>query len=300
MGLKSISLVVALGLVVYTRGQLDETQRTIPVGVVLRLPPESAHRELMTPIPANVHVTLVGPTRAIDRLIQTGMPPVELDLRDGQKETVFLEADMFSLPPDVEVKIIDPGSLSLQWQDVITRTIPVQASRAGQPAKSYEVRGQLEVEPKEVTVKGPASLVEVMQYARAAPFDVTGLTDGTYRRQLAIDDPPSRVRYMGPSSATVTAVIARRQTEATFQRRPIEVIGPPGARTTPRTADVTVIGEPEVVAGLRDEQVVPRVDLSSAGINWKEQRHGSTTLKVRVDLANAEAQVQPPTVTVKW
>jgi hypothetical protein len=42
------------------------------------------------------------------------------------------------------------------------------------------------------------------------------------------------------------------------------------------------------------------VDLSSAGIDVKQERHGSTTLKVRVELANAEAQAQPPTVAVNW
>ena len=57
LALKALSLVVALGLAAYSRGQLDRTQRTVPVGVVLRLPPESKHRELMTQVPANVDVT---------------------------------------------------------------------------------------------------------------------------------------------------------------------------------------------------------------------------------------------------
>src|SRR5258706_6981903 len=77
LGLKGLSLVVALGLAAYTRGQLDRTQRTIPVGVVLRLPPEQQHRELMTQMPANIDATVVGTTRAVDRLIQTGISPVE-------------------------------------------------------------------------------------------------------------------------------------------------------------------------------------------------------------------------------
>src|SRR5204863_9620052 len=75
LGLKALSLVVALGLAAYSRGQLDRTQRTVPVGVVLRLPPESKHRELMTQMPANVDVTVVGTTRSIDRLIQLGLSP---------------------------------------------------------------------------------------------------------------------------------------------------------------------------------------------------------------------------------
>lgn len=300
LGLKALSLVVALGLAAYTRGQLDRTQRTIPVGVVLRLPQDQQRRELMTPMPANVDVTVVGTTRAIDRLIQTGLSPAELDLRDGTTDQVTFERPMFSLPPDVELKYVDPPSIDLEWQEVIERTIPIQASRVGSPAKGYEVKGVIEVDPKEIGVKGAASLVEVLQFARLAAFDVTGLTEGVYRRRLAIDDPPTRTRYLGPKSATVTVVIARRQSEVRFDRRPVEVVGLPRARAIPTVVDVTVSGPPEVVSSLRPDQIVPRVDIASAGVDLKAEAHGSTTLKVRVELGNAEADCQPPVVTVRW
>src|SRR5262249_25162509 len=152
---------------------------------------------------------VVGTTRAIDRLIQNSTSPAELDLRDGTTESIIFDKSVLSLPADVELRFVDPTSINLEWQDVVTRTIPIQASRAGQPAKGYEVRGTLEVEPKEVDMKGPASLVEVLQFARLAAFDVTGLTEGIYRRRLAIDDPPPRVRILGSKSATVTVVVAR-------------------------------------------------------------------------------------------
>ena len=300
IGLKAIALVAALSLAAYTRGQLDRTQRTIPVGLVLRLPPDRKHRELMTPMPANIDVTVAGTTRAIDRLIQTGMSPAELDLRDGSQESVTFDKSVLALPPDVELKFVDPPIINLEWQDVVTRTVPIQASRAGQPAKGYEVKGTLEVEPKEVDMKGPASLVEVMQFARLAPFDVAGLTEGVYRRRLAIDDPPPRVRILGSKSATVTVVVARRQTEVKFDHRPVEVVGLSHAHAVPTLVDVTVSGPPEIVASLRADQVVPRVDLADAGVDPKSDSHGSTTLKVKVELANAEAECQPPTVTVRW
>lgn len=300
VGLKAFSLIVALGLAAYSRGQLDRTQRTIPIGVVLRLPPDSRHRELMTPMPANVDATVVGTTRAVDRLIQTGAPPIEIDLREGTAETVSFDRTLFSLPPDIELKYVDPPSVTLEWQDVISRTIPIQASRTGLPAKGYEVTGTQEVDPKEITVKGPSSLVEVLQFARLAAFDVSGLTEGVYRRRLAIDDPPPRVRYLGAKSATVTVEIVRRQSEAKFERRPVEIVGPVRGQAIPSVVDVRVSGAPEIVVALRADQIVPRVDLASAGIDLKTQHHGSTTLKVRVDLAGAEAECQPPTVTVHW
>jgi YbbR domain-containing protein len=299
LGLKALSLLFAMGLFVYQKGQEDQQQRTVAVGVVMRLPAESARRELMTPIPANIHVTLKGTTRAIDRLIQTGVAPVEIDLRDGQRDSIVFEPGMFSLPPDVAITIIDPPSIDLEWQDVVTRQIPLQAAITGKPAEKFVVKGEPEVDPKDMTVRGPVGLVEVMQYVRLAPFDVSGLTEGVYRRPIAIDAPPNRVSYIGPRSATVSVTIARRLAEARFPKRTVEVVGVPNAVVTPRQVDVSVTGAPESVRALRVEQVVPRVDLTKVeGLDLKS--HGSASVKVTVDVADAEADVQPPTVTVRW
>lgn len=301
LGLKALSLAFALGLFFYQKGQQDQQQRTVAVGVVMRLPPETSKRELMTPIPATVHVTLRGSTRAIDQLIQSGVAPVEIDLRDGQRESVTFEPSMFSLPPAVEITIIDPPSIALEWQDVVTRQIPLQAAITGKPAEGFVVKGEPEVDPREMTVRGPVGLVEVLQYVRLAPFDVSGLTEGTFRRPIAIDAPPNRVSYIGPRSATVTVTLARRVAEARFPKRTVEVVGVPNAVVTPRQVDVNVIGPPEVVRALRAEQVVPRVDLNKLeDFDPKAQTHGSATLTVTVDVKDAEAEVQPPTVTVKW
>lgn len=299
IGLKLLAIAFSLGLFAYQRSLEDIQQRTLPVGVVMRLPPDSALRELMTPIPASIHVTLRGSSRALDRLSQTSIAPVELDLRDGERDRVVFEESMFSLPPGMEVTIIDPPSVELEWQDVVLRQVPLQAAITGKPHEGYVVKGEPEVDPKEITVRGPASLVEVMQFVRLAAFDVTGLIEGIHRRPIAIDAPPNRVSYIGPRNATVTVTIARRVTETTFHKRPVELIGMPSGVISPRTVDVRVSGPPEVVRALRAEQIVPRVDLTNVpGLD--KQKHGSTTAKVQIDIAQAEAEIQPPTVNVKW
>jgi len=298
-GLKLFSLVLALSLFAVLRGQQERQQRTIPVAVVVRLPPESSERELMTPIPANVHATLRSSTRAIDQLIQSGVPPIEVDLRDGSRDVLTFEPRMFSLPRDVDVTIIDPETIRLEWQNIVTRRIPLQASITGKPTDAYVVKGDLEVEPQQVTVRGPASLVEVMQFVRLAAFDVSGLTEGVHRRRVAMDPPPPRVSTLGPTSANVSLTIARRVSEMKFSNRPIEVVGVAGGYAVPRTVDVTIVGPPEVVRALRAEQVVPRAQLPPEDAA-KRDKHGSLALKVAVDLAQADAEVQPPTVTVRW
>jgi YbbR domain-containing protein len=299
LGLKALALTFALGLFAFLQGQTDEQQRTIPVPIVMRLPPESAERELMTPIPASIHVTLRGPARAIDRLIQTGIVPIEIDLREGHRESIGFEPKNFSFPPETTITIIDPPSIDLEWEDVVTRQIPIQAAITGQPADGYVVKGEPDVDPTQLTVRGPVSVIEVMQFARLAAFDVSGLSEGVHRRRIAIDAPPVRARYIGPSAATVTVTVARRVSEAKFENRPVEVVGVPGAGTVPRTVDVTVTGAPEIVRALRPEQIVARADLSKAP-NVDLKKHGSAVVKVTVELGHADAELQPPSVTVKW
>ena len=301
LGLKALSFVFAVGLFLFLYGQRDEQQRTVSIGLSSRPPSEDSARELMTQLPASIHITLRGPAHVIDRLVQSGIPPLTVDLRNGERESIVFNERMFSLPPDTHMTAADPPSIELEWEEVIARQIPVQASIAGQTAEGYVVKGEPDVEPKQIAARGPSSLVEVLQFARLAAFDVSGLSEGVHRRRLALDAPPTRVRYLGPPAATVSGTIARRVTEASFPGRAVEVVGPAIAGVSPRAVDVTVVGPPEVVQALRAEQVVPRANLSKApGIDLKDLRHGSAELKVTVELAGAEAKVQPPTVTVKW
>jgi hypothetical protein len=145
------------------------------------------------------------------------------------------------------------------------------------------------------------TLVETMQFARLAAFDVTGLTEGVFPRRVAIDPPPNRVSYVGPHNATVTVAITRRTSEHKFDERPVEVIGVANAVTSPRTVDVTVLGAPEVVRALRADQIIPRADLTKVkGLNLKETPHGTARVPLEVDLGRAEIEIQPPIVSVRW
>jgi YbbR domain-containing protein len=301
VGLKALALLFALGLFAFVHGQEEEQQRTVPVALVMRLPQAAAERELMTPIPASIHVTLQGSARAIDNLLQAGIPPVEIDLRDGRRESVVFDESMFTLPAETKITIIDPSSIELSWEDVATRQIPIQAAITGQPADGYVVKGEPEVDPKTITVSGPVSSIEVMQFARLSAFDVSGLSEGVHKRRLGIDAPPQRVRYLGPQAATVSVSVARRVSEVRFENRPIEVVGVAGGSVAPRTVDVVVAGPPEIVRALRPDQIVPVADLTKVeGLDLKDVKHGSASVKVTLPLSHAEAELQPPIVNVKW
>lgn len=297
LGMKGLALSLSLGFFAYVHGQQGQQERTLAMSVI-SLPPPDNERVLVTPLPPSIHITLKGPSRIMNRLAQEGAPPVEIDLRDGKRERVLFNRKMFHLPEELELTSVDPPRLDLRWENVITRQIPIQASITGRPADGHVIRSEPTIDPPMVTVKGAETKVETLQHARLAPYDVSGLGEGRFPRRLALDTAPPLVRFLGSQAATVTVEVTRRRAEKTFSRRPVEVIGPVSATTVPRTVDVTVMGPPEVIRALRDDQIVPQADLEGSG-KWTSQ-HGSATVPVTVRVTGATAETQPPTVTVRW
>lgn len=301
LGLKAIALLFALGFYSYVHGQENIQQRTLPISVVT-LPPDAGEKVLMTQLPPSIHVTVRGPGRALTELVQGGVRQVELDLRSGYPKEIVFNREMFRLPAQLEMLEVVPPSLELEWEQLITRQVPLQASITGKLADGFILKGEPRVEPEKITVRGPQRLVEVIQFARLAPYNVTGLTEGTFPRRIAIDPPADRIEHLGSPAATVRVEVKRRESEKLFSDIPIHVIGPGRAASAfPSTVDVTIIGPPDVVRAIRAEQIVPKADLVGAK-KWNPNStgSGSADVPITVDLSKVSVELQPPTATVSW
>lgn len=295
-GLKVLSLIVALGFFGFIHGD-ERAQRTFLVSVVTVPPPESANRQVMTQLPTEIAITLRGSRAQLDALRADDLGTVRLDLSSGTDEQIFFDEAMFRVPPGMNVDQIYPPKVSVRFDDVIVRQVPVQIARTGEPAEGFTVKGPTEVEPETVTAEGPRSVIDVIQYARAAPFDVSGLKEGTYRRPLALNPPPALATF-DVQSATATVEIVRELRSTTFRKLRVEVVGAPNLTAQPAAVNVKVTGTPEEVNSLAPESVVPRVELPK-DLDVKEP--GSAYLDVLVELpGDIEAEVEPKKVVVKW
>ncbi|HKQ69902.1 MAG TPA: CdaR family protein [Polyangiaceae bacterium] len=297
LGLKLLSFAFALGLYGFIHGAQD-SQRTLPVDVTATPPPASAHRVLITPLPPLVRVTMRGPKTILDELKAEDIDRFQVDLRSGKVDRIEFDPSTLHLPPGVHAEQVDPPSISLRWEDEVLREIPVQTSITGQPAAGFIVKGAPKVEPSTVRAIGPRSVVEVVQFARADAFDVTGIDkEGSYEHTLALDRPPARVE-LEAQTVTVRVEIGREESHRVFVRIPVQLLGVSRGALTPPEVDVNIDGPPEIVRSLRPEQVVPTVDLRSAGVNTGAP--GSTKLPVMVEVDGCRAAVQPQNVVVRW
>src|SRR5271165_57525 len=81
VNLKLLSLAFALALYSMVHGS-QEAQRSLLLSVVALTPPQTSNRELVTPIPAEIRVTVRGARQTLDDLHADDIQ-VQLDLRGG-------------------------------------------------------------------------------------------------------------------------------------------------------------------------------------------------------------------------
>jgi len=296
MGLKILSLCCAVALYAFTHGPAT-AQRTFSVSVLSIMPPDAARRQLITQLPTEVGITLIGPRAQLDELHSDDIGPLQLDLKSGQ-DKIDLDEKMFHIPPGVSVQQIFPPSIKVKWDDVITKAIPVQVPSTGEPPAGYAVRGVVTSDPIEVQARGPRSVVDVIQVARAAPFDITGLGQGVHTVKLPLDRPPSLVTY-DVDQVTAAVDIRRQLVTKTFSRLKVEAIGLPRATTRPSTVTVVVTGTAEDVNAIAPDALVPRVEPRTAGDDLGKP--GNDNLPVLVDVPRGiTVQVDPAKVVVTW
>ena len=294
--LKLLSLLIALGFYGFIHGTQD-AERTLAVPLITYMPPANQHRQLMTQIPNTISVTVSGLKAQLDGIRGENVGPVPIDLTDGATARFEFEPSMLNLPPRITVKRIVPEVLELKWEDIVSHRIPVQLSFSGELDSTLQLEGDAEIEPVDVEARGPASVLNLIHAVRAADFDLSGLGAGETVRELALERSPDLVRW--DVKAVVASVrVGRRSATKTFERLKVEVIGLPRAVARPALVDVTVRGLPEVVAKLRADAIVPRVEPKKGPGDWAPT--GSVVLDVVVSLPGVEAEIVPPQVMVKW
>jgi hypothetical protein len=292
LNLKLVSIGFTLVLYSLVHGNQD-AQRSMEVTLVTLLPPAEANRELVSQLPPHVRVTLRGPHTTLDDLHADDIGTLQIDARAAQDRHVTFDKTSVHVPTGVSVEEFVPAGIDLRWDDVVTRDVPVQATVAGTPAPGFIVKGVPVAEPANVRVRGPKSEVSVLQHVRAEAFDVSGLTENSYTRNLAIDAPTGGLQYeLHPVAVTVE--ITRELAEKTFTKVPIIVTGLPKGKTTPPEVDVRLSCPPDIVHSLRAEQILPRVEESSTAASGSESR------PVMVTVDKCEVHVMPDVVVVKW
>jgi YbbR domain-containing protein len=291
LGLKflSIALAVAIWLIV---GDQRSVERSVRVPLEFHNVPDGL--ELVANPPDSVEVRLRGPSSALGRLLPGEVVAV-LDLQSARAGTrlFHLLADEVRVPYGVQVSQVNPSSMTLAFEQSMTKTVPVLPAVDGDPAEGFRV-GRISAAPAVVAVVGPRSHVVDLKSATTEPVIVTRATTAVVDR-VTVGVTDELVRLVTPQTATVTVEILASEVEKRLTA--VKVIPrnlPAGrsARITPATVDIVVRGPMSVLEALTSLGVF--VELAGLA-------PGRFELPVHIDpAANVEVErAEPSTVEVR-
>lgn len=264
VGLKLVSVVIAVMLFASVRGA-GNVQRSLEVPATYVLPAHMpGNPVVLSTLPDKVRVTVRGAPSALGSLRPDDLGPIQLDLREGRPRYVRLERDAIELPAGATFVSFTPAVLSLQWDTLVERALPLRTTVVGALPPRTRVE-HVEVEPAQVRVRGATLYVDPLVTVHTEPVDASGLEVGRYERRIPLEPLRAGVECDNLQGARVSFEIVPVIYERRFERVPVSALGGARAQLRPPVIDVVVRGDPAAVDGLLPSQVVALVDLRALG-----------------------------------
>lgn len=162
-------LALVLGISVWisavTSADPDEV-RIYPNPVPLEIVGKDSSLIITSEVPSNVEVTLRAPHSVWEQLTaQENSVQATLDLSGLGPGEHNVDVQLRVLVRPYQIVLANPEIVSVILEPIATRTLPLELSLSGVPATGYQA-GDVELEPTEVVISGPKSLVDQVERAR--------------------------------------------------------------------------------------------------------------------------------------
>ena len=185
--LTALAFAIAVWVFAVTESDPTET-RTYPQALTMDIIGLSPDLMIVNEISDEIVLTLRAPTSILNQLeAESSLVSVTLDLSD-------LEAGIHTLTPQVnvglspaEVARINPSSIFVKLESVVTETFPIETKPIGNPAIGFELQTP-ELSAEEALVTGPESLVDAIDKL-VVEIDVENVSEDIQRtaKVIALD-----------------------------------------------------------------------------------------------------------------
>jgi len=210
--LLALAIAVVIWMVVATEPELS-TFATVPLEF-RNLPPDL---EIASEPDTSVSLELRGPAGALRGVggfepfgLGSLRPAVILDMSGTQpgERTFAIGNGSVRLPRGVYLVRAVPSAVRFDFEHRASRFVPVTPRFSGEGVNGYSV-AQVDIEPKELPVVGPASHVARVHDAVTDPVDVSNVVgESQFRANAYIGDP--YVRFEKSPQVTVTVVMKKK------------------------------------------------------------------------------------------
>ncbi|MFH1278438.1 MAG: CdaR family protein [Candidatus Eisenbacteria bacterium] len=260
VGVRAVAFVIAL-LVCFNA----ETERMVDVETDVPIQyinlPDSLVRMGTAPAEVRVRATF---NRKFWQTAPTYLS-VTLDLSRAKPglQRFAVTPDLILVPPNRKarvVEIVEPRRIPLEFEPRIRRRVAVAPGFDGFPADGFVLYGEPQVEPPEVVLAGPESVVESIEEVVSVTVDLTGA-----REDVAIDRMVDLTGHdqvtSEPPEVQVLFDIERIE-DRILQKRPIRTAPSYRIEVEPDSLDVVVRGPAAVLAEIRESRTRLYLDVS--------------------------------------
>jgi len=161
-----LALVLAVSVWISAVTAADPDEQRSPLAVPLEIVGQDSSLVITNEIPSTIEVTLRAPRSVWDQLTAAEQPiRAILDLSDfsAGEHTADIQIQISVRP--AQIVLSNPGSVSVILERLATQSFPIDLSLSGQPAVGYQA-GDAIIEPAELIISGPESLVNQIARAR--------------------------------------------------------------------------------------------------------------------------------------
>ncbi|QRN83261.1 hypothetical protein JR338_00440 [Chloroflexota bacterium] len=208
------ALVLATAVWIFAVSQADPTEtRVYPQAINMEIVGLDSSLMIVNDIDEQVALTLRAPSTILDELDnESNLINVTLDLSG-------LEAGVHTLTPQVSVGLspsevvrINPSSIFVKLESVISKSFPVEIKTLGNAAIGYELQ-EPELAMNSVIVTGPQSLVDAVDTV-AAEIDIEDVSEDINRlvtvKAYDVEDNEISTVSISPSTIQVNIPVSQR------------------------------------------------------------------------------------------
>jgi len=214
--LRTFLLALVLGVSVWisavTGADPDEV-RIYPEMIPLEIIGNDPSLIITSDIPSAVEVTLRAPSSVWEQLTaQDNSVQATLDLSDFSAGSHTVEIQIRVLERPYQIVLVDPKTVTVILEPLATLTLPIEQSLSGLPAIGYQA-GDVKIEPTQVVISGPESLVNQAARARVL-VDLDGIREDIDQSNpiQIVDASNSIIRGLSvtPENARVTVPVSQQ------------------------------------------------------------------------------------------
>jgi len=229
-GRKVIALFFAVLVYAKVSNELSDERafQDVPITII-----KKGNIEVLAYKPETVEVTVQGSKNRLKVLsnsnIRIEIPVDEVILENSDAQTLTSKTINYTITPNdiktpngISVVEIFPSEISIRLDHIQTKEIPIEVLFQGSLPEDYSI-GEINVMPKTVSVSGPDSMIEQIDYLTTKPIilDKTTVDSFSIVRAFQLGD---KKMLISPKAVQVSVEVYKSKDTKLFQNVPVNIL----------------------------------------------------------------------------